>query len=135
MARQFAARMLNRWNPDDRLGARGELIAVWYLRCRGFTILRRSWRTYLGEIDLIAVRRHTLVFVEVKTRRTHDRGHPAEAVTLAKQQQLTRLAMEFLKRHHLTNCRTRFDVIAITWPKQHWWPHIEHYVNAFEATQ
>ena len=75
----------------------------------------------------------TIVFVEVKTRRSHDAGHPAEAVDDVKQRKLTRLAVTFLKRHGLLERPARFDVVAITWPADQWFPTIEHIRNAFEA--
>ncbi len=86
-----------------------------------------------GELDLVALDRDTIVFVEVKTRQSHDAGLPAEAVDEHKQRQLTRLAVGFLKRHGLLECPARFDVIAITWPARKWFPVIEHIQNAFEA--
>jgi putative endonuclease len=53
-------------------------------------------------------------------------------VDARKQAQLTRLALAYLKRHGLTSHSARFDVVAITWPKDAK-PQVEHYVNAFEA--
>ena len=80
----------------------------------------------------MALDRDTVVFVEVKTRRSAEAGHPAEAVTPAKQRRLTRLAVTFLKRHGLLEHRARFDVIAVTWPEGGR-PVIEHFPNAFDA--
>ena len=114
------------------LGDRGERAAARYLKRRGYKILARGNRLAPGEIDLVALDRDTVVFVEVKTRRSADAGHPAEAVTAAKQRQLTRLAVTFLKRHGLLEHRARFDVIAVTWPEGHR-PTIEHLENAFDA--
>jgi putative endonuclease len=114
------------------LGERGELAAVKFLRKRGYVIIAHSLRGPFGELDIIAVDGKTVVFVEVKTRRSHDAGHPAEAVDARKQAQLTRLALAYLKRRGLTNHAARFDVVAITWPKDAK-PQVEHYVNAFEA--
>ncbi len=114
------------------LGERGERAAARYLKRRGYRILARGNRLVPGELDLVALDRDTVVFVEVKTRRSADAGHPAEAVTPAKQRQLTRLAVTFLKRHGLLERRARFDVIAVTWPEGQR-PTIEHFPNAFEA--
>lgn len=114
------------------LGNRGERAAARYLQRLGYKIIRRSQRTAAGEIDLIAVDGRTLVFVEVKTRTSHDAGHPAEAVDSRKQQRLTRLALHFLKMHDLLEHAARFDVVAITWPADARRPTIEHYKNAFE---
>ncbi len=87
-----------------------------------------------GEIDLIAVEGRTVVFVEVKTRRSHQAGHPLEAVTAQKQQRLTRLALAYLRRNDLLHCSARFDVVAITWPSDRRRPEIQHVRDAFEAT-
>jgi putative endonuclease len=114
------------------LGERGERAAARYLKRRGYKILARGNRLLLGEIDLVALDRDTVVFVEVKTRRSADAAHPAEAVTPAKQRRLTRLAVTFLKRHGLLEHRARFDVIAITWPEGRR-PAIEHLKSAFDA--
>jgi len=114
------------------LGQRGEAAAARYLRRRGFRIVGRSVRSGLGELDLVAVDGRTVVFVEVKTRRTGDQGHPAEAVDRAKQRRLTVLATAYLQRRGLLNHPARFDVVAVTWPDGRR-PQVEHIRNAFEA--
>jgi putative endonuclease len=70
--------------------------------------------------------------VEVKTRVSHDAGHPAEAVDPNKQKQLSVLALAYLRRYQLLDFSARFDVIAITWPADQKRPTIEHIKNAFE---
>lgn len=115
------------------LGQRGERVAEHFLRRRGMRIVDRSARGGLGEIDLVAIDQRTIVFVEVKTRRTVRRGDPADAVDLAKQRRLTRLALAWLKRHELLENSARFDVVAITWPHEDQPPEIRHFPNAFEA--
>lgn len=127
-----ASRWLQRLFAKSPLGNRGEARAARYLRRRGYKILARGSRLFPGELDLVALDRDTIVFVEVKTRRSADVGHPAEAVTPAKQRRLTRLAVTFLKHHGLLERPARFDVIAITWPERGR-PTIEHFENAFDA--
>ena len=117
------------------LGQRGEDAAARYLRRKGYHVVARGDRSALGELDLVAVDNRTVVFVEVKTRRSHDAGHPAESVHESKQQQLARLALAFLRRHDLLECPARFDVVAVTWPDDQRKPAIEHYVNAFDAPE
>ncbi|HEV2969104.1 MAG TPA: YraN family protein [Pirellulales bacterium] len=137
-ARQFRARYnssinsLRRALAPKTLGQRGEAVAARYLKRLGYVIVARGSHIRRGEIDLIAVDGRTVVFVEVKTRVSHDAGHPAEAVDRDKQHRLTRLAMIYLKRHGLLETSARFDVIAITWPKGQRRPTIEHFKNAFE---
>jgi putative endonuclease len=130
--RDQLVRWLDQWWPAPTLGQRGERAAARYLKQQGYTIVARSDRGRLGELDLVAVDGRTVVFVEVKTRRSHDAGHPADAVDRDKQRRLTRLALTFLKRHALLEQAARFDVVAITWPDDATPPQIEHLINAFE---
>ncbi|WP_298859358.1 YraN family protein [uncultured Gimesia sp.] len=113
------------------LGDKGERAAVRFLKRQGYSILARQYRTDLGEIDIIALDRETVVFIEVKTRQSDFKGQPYEAVTRQKQSQLTRLASAFLKNHQLLNSPARFDVISILWPVQKSAPEIQHFQNAF----
>jgi putative endonuclease len=115
-----------------RLGNEGERLAARFLRRQGYKILARRYRTPLGEIDLVARDGSCIVFVEVKTRRTETAGQPFEAVDLAKQAQLTRLALAFLKRYRLLERSARFDVVSIVWEGSSAEPQIVHYKNAFE---
>lgn len=117
------------------LGQRGERLAAKHLRRLGYKIVARGDRSRLGEIDLVAVDGRTVVFVEVKTRVSHEAGHPADAVDLRKQRKLTSLAQRYLQRHQLQHCSTRFDVIAITWADPLKTPILEHYRHAFEAVE
>ena len=131
-ARAAAADSIRRALKPKTLGQRGEAAAERFLKRLGYVIIARGSHIRRGEIDLIAVDGRTVVFVEVKTRISHDAGHPAEAVDREKQRRLTRLAMVYLKRHHLLDNAARFDVIAVTWPAGRRQPVIEHFKNAFE---
>lgn len=124
---------LRRLRPVRSLGQRGEDAAARYLRGLGYRILARSDRSKPGELDLVALDGRTVVFVEVKTRVSQEAGHPSEAVDVAKQRRLTRLAVTYLKHHRLLEAAARFDVVAVTWPEDQRRPKIEHFPNAFEA--
>jgi putative endonuclease len=124
---------LRRISPKKTLGQRGEDKAAWFLKRLGYKILARGRRLASGELDLVALDGRTIVFVEVKTRTSHDVGHPADAVDAIKQRKLTRLAVTFMKRHGLLDFPSRFDVVAITWPEGRGNPTIEHFKNAFDA--
>jgi putative endonuclease len=130
---QAVSGWIERFSPQKTLGQRGEAAAARYLCRRGYKVLARGSRIGPGELDLVMLDRETIVFVEVKTRQTHDAGHPAEAVDEQKQRRLTKLAVTFLKRHGLLERPARFDVIAITWPASKCRPTIEHIKDAFEA--
>ena len=98
-----------------RLGERGEdRVAAWYRRA-GYEIVDRNWRCRDGELDLIVARDRILVVCEVKTRSSLAYGHPAEAVTAAKQQRIRRLARRWLAEADLARRpeRIRFDVAAV----------------------
>ena len=116
------------------LGERGERLAEQMLRRKGLQIVARRVRTSCGEIDLVAKDRGTWVFIEVKTRRSDRAGDALEAVTAAKQRQLTRLALAYLKRHRLLDQPARFDVVGICWPTDDGQPAVHHLCNAFEAS-
>jgi putative endonuclease len=124
---------MRRDGGDQTLGQKGEAAAARFLRRKGYRIVARGDRAGPGEIDLVAVHRGTVVFVEVKTRSTEDDGTPAEAVDEAKQRRLTRLAIAFLKRHRLLERPARFDVVAVTWPQGKGRPTIDHIESAFDA--
>ena len=131
--RQHVSRWRERLFPRKPLGRRGEAAAARYLRRRGYKILARGDNFGPGELDLVALDRETIVFVEVKTRQSQEAGHPSEAVDQRKQRRLTLLAVTFLKRYSLLERPARFDVVAVTWPADRWFPRIEHVKNAFEA--
>jgi putative endonuclease len=122
-----------RVHPKRTFGQRGEAAAAKYLKRKGYRIVAHGNRTPWGELDLVAVDGRTVVFVEVKTRQTQDAGHPVEAVDGAKQRQLTRLAVDFLRGHRLLEHPSRFDVVAVTWAEGQRRPMIEHFENAFDA--
>ena len=67
----------------------------------------------MGEMDIIAQEKDTLVFVEVKTRTSMVFGLPQLAVNPTKQMQLSKVALNFLKEKRLEDVKARFDVIAI----------------------
>jgi putative endonuclease len=115
------------------LGERGELAAVRYLKRKGYHIVGRQIDLGVGELDIVAVDGRTVVFVEVKTRRSDAAGTPAEAVDELRQQRMTRAALTYLKSHGLLNCAARFDLVAILWPEDARRPTIEHIQDAFSA--
>ncbi len=115
------------------LGATGETLAAKHLADHGYTVLHRNYRSKLGEIDIIARQGNTLVFVEVKTRRTNTFGSPAAAVTVRKQQQISRVAQEYLAKEKLFDIDARFDVVSIFSPDRGN-VHVEVITNAFDLS-
>ncbi|BCS98796.1 UPF0102 protein [Desulfoluna limicola] len=96
-----------------RFGRRSEKRAARYLKRRGYRILAMNEVTPLGEIDIVAEDKGTLVFVEVKARSSMLFGRPEDAVTKAKQATLTRAALCWLKSRDALSRPARFDVVAI----------------------
>jgi putative endonuclease len=113
-----------------QLGRRGEELACERLTSAGLQVVVRNWRCRGGEIDVIAAGPNLLVFCEVKTRRGHGYGTPAEAVTYAKRSRLRQLAAAYLAAVEHRPCSVRFDVVTVTWPPGGT-PVVEHLEAAF----
>lgn len=86
--------------------------AAEFLRCRGYAVLERNFRTRRGEIDIVAQDRGTIVFVEVRARSRLDFGTAAETVGPVKRARLVRAARAYAALRGL-DCPMRFDVIAV----------------------
>ena len=111
------------------VGRWGEDIAADLYRRQGFNVVARNFRTRFGEIDLVASRGGTLVFCEVKTRKTARWGEPAEAVGRDKQRRLRRLARDYLDAVNPRVRRVRFDVVSIVAGPDG--PEVVHVADAF----
>jgi putative endonuclease len=97
----------------DVLGKEGEQAAAGYLEGCGFRILDRNWRCADGEIDIVAVDRHTFVVCEVKTRTGTRYGTPLDAVGRAKRMRLRKLAALWLAAHGIRFDQIRIDVVGL----------------------
>jgi len=111
-------------------GASGEAAAEAALRRSGYEILGRNVRTPFGEVDLLAQEDDVLCFVEVKTRASDAFGHPAEAVTKAKQNHLKKAAAAILQERRWDG-PCRFDVVAVM-PGEDGQPVVEILPDAFQ---
>lgn len=111
----------------ERRGRRAEMLAAWYLRCKGYRILAVRYRTPAGEVDLIARRRRTIVFAEVKQR--PDAGAALEAVTPRTRRRIARAAGLWLAAHPAAaDLDQRFDLVMVV-P----WRLPRHLVSLFDA--
>ena len=119
--------MLNR---QQQFGKKSERLAAEYLKLKGYRIIETNYRCPVGEIDIIAREKGTLVFVEVKARRSSRFGSPKGAVTPAKQRKISMAALDYLKRSGKNDARARFDVVAIDTETGRF--DIEVVKNAFE---
>ena len=98
----------------SRTGIQGEDLAALYLQRNGYELVARNYRTRYGEIDLVASYKGTMVFVEVRTRRTTAFGTAQESVTARKRQRLVAVAQQYLQEHGLEAVPWRLDLIAIS---------------------
>jgi putative endonuclease len=95
------------------IGNKGEDMAIRILQKEGYRILDRNFSCSLGEIDIIATKDNTLVFVEVKLRRNSRFGNPYEAVTKYKLQKIKNTGLYYQKIHKNLPKRLRIDVVSL----------------------
>lgn len=97
---------------SEARGRRAETACAWLLRVNGYRLLATRWRVPVGEIDLIARRRRSIVFIEVKARPTLSAA--LEAVTQRQRLRIEQAAEVFLSQHpKWRNLEVRFDVMAV----------------------
>ncbi|MBW2011147.1 MAG: YraN family protein, partial [Deltaproteobacteria bacterium] len=113
-----------------QFGRKSESIAADRLKKQGYSILELNYRTKLGEIDIIAKDKDTIVFVEVKARKSNNFGSPKFAVTYKKQKKISMVALYYLKSTKQSNSKARFDVVSIIAGKGSF--GLEIIKNAFE---
>ncbi len=94
-------------------GKAGEDRAAEFIAGLGYRIIDRNWRCARGEIDIVAREGATLIFVEVKARRSQKFGFPAEAVNPRKQERLRLLALHYISASGQGAPDYRFDVAAV----------------------
>ena len=104
-----------------KIGLYSEFLARWFLRLHGYHILKNRYvtgkKTGRAEIDIIARKKNTIVFVEVKSRQTVSAAW--DAITPAQSVRLRRAAETFLVNKHWMG-NARFDVIVVCGHKIHW---------------
>jgi len=111
-----------------RFGLSAESRAAAYLIAKGHRIVARRWRSPVGEVDIVARRRNTLIFVEVKARERLDDA--AEAILPRQQRRIIAAAGAWLARHpEDANSDIRFDVVLVA-PKS----LPRHIMAAFDAS-
>ena len=104
-----------RFSNSQAFGKEQESKAERYLQAQGLKLLCRNYRSRNGEIDLIMSDSNTLVFIEVRYRRSKQFGGAIDSVTAAKQKRIRLTAAQYLQSHpRLQSCACRFDVIGLT---------------------
>lgn len=114
-------------------GNLGEKIAIDFMSKSGYKIIDKNFRSKIGEIDIIALDKNNIVFVEVKTRTSTKYGLPSEAVNSYKQSKIIKAAELYLTLNKkFKNLSIRFDVIEVFLdPYTYALDKINHIVNAF----
>ena len=117
-----------------RLGQIGEDLAARYLAGLGYTVIARNFRAHLpgmsccpsrpgrviAELDIVAADADTLVFVEVKTRRSQRWGSPLESITPAKMAKLRLAAQVYLSLSKVDYTNIRFDALSLLLQAEGW---------------
>ena len=116
-----------------QLGKTGEELAVSFLKkSYGYRIIRRNYRCVFGEIDIIAKDHDVLSFIEVRSRSSLYFGDPKESITMKKQRQISKVALEFINKHQVQYLKARFDVVTVLLlPRKE---RMELIKNAFELS-
>jgi putative endonuclease len=97
--------------PTTEIGKNGEYQAAQFLKDNGYTICEQNWKLGKYEIDIIAQKEDTLVFVEVKTRNGFE--IPADRIVLSQQKQrIMKSAHAYILRYNIL-LEPRFDLITI----------------------
>lgn len=99
------------WN--QKIGVRGEALAMEYLNSLGYTLIEKNWRTGRSEIDIIVQRNNELHFIEVKASTSDRFGHPEERISAAKLKALAKASEKFIELNPAFK-EVIFDVLAIT---------------------
>jgi len=112
-------------------GREAERLALTFLQKQGLRLLAQNWRCSSGELDLVMRDKDSVVFIEVRYRRSNRFGGAAQSVDSHKQRKLARSAQQFLQQNPALNNQTcRFDVIALGEAAQPQWIK-----NAFELPE
>ena len=115
-------------STNIRKGKIGEDLARKHLIEKGYKILETNYRNKIGEIDIIALHRNILVFIEVKTRTSISYGYAFEAVNRHKQDKIINTSLGYIKYRNLKDIQYRYDIIEVYLTKK---PGIRHIKDAF----
>jgi putative endonuclease len=99
-------------NYRKKLGRLGEQVTKHYYRQRGARVIGENYNCHYGEIDLIALQGHEIVFIEVKTRSSTDFGLPEDAVSDDKLQRLADAADHWMEKMGYDG-EYRFEIAAV----------------------
>ncbi len=111
-------------------GILGERLARDFLVEKGYSILETNFRSPEGEVDIVAQDKDCLVFVEVRTKRSHSFGTPEESITPTKMEKLRIAAAYYRQLHDDSPSLCRIDVVAVELDNKNKPLRIAHIENA-----
>lgn len=111
------------------IGKKGETVAAHFLEDKGYRIIELNFRRNYTELDIIATKDNTTVFVEVKARTSGAFGTPFEAITRSKINNLVKTAQYYMTTHPQLPRAMRIDAIGITLSEDGEVESIEHVEN------
>ena len=94
-------------------GILGEKLAKDFLKKRGYRILETNYHCPEGEIDIVAKHKDSLVFIEVRTKKSREFGSPEESITPTKVERLKTVAYRYQQTHNNLPPQWRIDVVAV----------------------
>lgn len=115
------------------IGDLGERLALQFLKAKGYGIRCVNFRTPFGELDIVAMHKGSIVFIEVRTRTTSSLGPPVLSVTRIKQAHIVKNALFYLKKYGRVDSDWRIDVVLVKLDCSHRLENIEHIENAVEG--
>jgi putative endonuclease len=108
-------------------GKLGENLAETFLINKGYQIIDKNVTSHWGELDIVAKKQNTIVFVEVKTRRSETKGKLYESITYYKIKHLKRTIQAYITKNHFTNNKFSLDVITVLLNPDNSAKEIKHY--------
>ncbi|MCB2358355.1 YraN family protein [Clostridium estertheticum] len=118
------------FNKD--IGTFGEEIAETFLKNLGYKVIDKNFSCKCGEIDIIAIHKDYICFIEVKTRYGINFGIPAESVTIYKQHKIYKTAQVYILKKNIIDRNFRFDVIEVLLNKDNNDFLVNHIEDAFQ---
>ena len=115
------------------LGALGEEKAAEYLQGKGYRIVARHFTHRIGEIDIVAAKGGSIIFVEVKTRTNNRFGAPEESIGWSKQEKLRRTANVYMLQHKLYDTPYQIDSLAVMYDLMRKETTIRHLENVISG--
>lgn len=110
---------------NKQTGNFGEDLACLYLKKLGYKILERNYRIRGGEVDIVALDKNYLVFVEVKTRYSHEYGIPADSITPWKIRSLLKTALFYIQKIKWGDKGYRIDLVSVDFSQDLQNPEVE----------